>query len=312
MQKEVRMGKIAFLFPGQGSQYIGMGKDFYDTFPESREVYDKATKLLGLDMCKLCHEENEDINITEYTQAAMVTTIGAMLAHINKLGITPAVCAGLSLGEYAALVASGAMNLEDAIPLVRKRGILMQGAVPAGLGGMSAVLGLASDAVEKVCEEVEGVVGIANYNCPGQLVISGEKEAVLKAGEALTAAGAKRVIPLNVSGPFHSPLLKEAGEKLKEELKDIQMEDPSVPYIANTTAEYITKKNSIKDILAKQVYSSVKFQQSIELMIADGVETFVEIGPGKTLAGFVKKVDKTKTVINIETVQDLAKLAGLS
>lgn len=305
------MSKIAFIFPGQGAQYVGMGKDFYESFPESKEVYENASKLLNVDMVALCHKENENINITEFTQAALVTTIGAMLAHIKTLGILPDVCAGLSLGEYAALVASEVLTLEDAISLVRKRGILMQNAVPNGKGGMAAVLSLDEETVLNICNETEGIVGIANYNCPGQLVISGEKAAVESASERLLNAGAKRVLPLNVSGPFHSPLLKDAGNQLYEELKDIVVSKPKVPYIANTTATMITSEENIKELLAEQVYSSVRWQQSIEKMMEEGVDTFVEIGPGKTLSSFVKKIDKTKQVMNIETVADLEKLKSL-
>lgn len=305
------MSKIAFIFPGQGSQYIGMGKEFYENFPESKMVYDNASKLLNLDMVRLCHEENEELNVTEFTQAAMITTIGAMLAHIKTLGIVPDVCAGLSLGEYAALVASEVISLEDAIALVRKRGILMQEAVPQGEGAMAAVLSLDTETVQNICNQTEGMVVIANYNCPGQLVISGEKSAVEKASESLTLAGAKRVIPLIVSGPFHSPLLKGAGDKLYEELKHISVAKPKIPYVANTTASMMTNEEGIKELLANQVSSSVCWQQSIELMISVGVDTFVEIGPGKTLSSFVKKIDKSKSVINIDKIADLEKLNSL-
>ncbi len=306
------MKKIAFVFPGQGAQYVGMGKDFYEQFPESREVFDRAGELLGMDMKELCFEENDRLNLTEYTQAAMVTTIGAMLAKINSMGIRPQAAAGLSLGEYAALVTAGVLDLYDAIRLVRLRGQLMQEAVPQGVGGMAAVLGMEQAVVEQVCQETNGVVTVANYNCPGQLVISGEIAAVQAASGKLKELGAKRVVPLNVSGPFHSPLLKEAGEKLAMALKDTAIHTPEIPYAANVTAEYVTSADGISDLLARQISSSVRWQQCVERMIADGVEVFVEIGPGKTISSFVKKIDRTKEVINIDKVEDLEKLAVLS
>ncbi len=222
------MKKIAFVFPGQGAQYVGMGRDFYEQFPESREVFDRAGGLLGMDMKELCFEENDRLDLTEYTQAAMITTIGAMLKKIETMGIRPQVAAGLSLGEYAALVTAGALSLYDAIRLVRLRGQLMQEAVPQGVGGMAAVLGVGQEVVEQACKETEGVVTIANYNCPGQLVISGELAAVEACAEKLKALGAKRVVPLNVSGPFHSPLLKPAGEKLAKELENTEICDRGI------------------------------------------------------------------------------------
>ena len=304
------MGKTAFIFPGQGAQYAGMGKDFYDNFKECAEVYDNASKALGIDMCRLCFEENDELNITEYTQAAMVTTIGAMLEKIKQYNIKPDVCAGLSLGEYAAMVVSGVLSLEDAIALVRKRGIYMQEAVPTG-GAMAAVLGMPNDIIEKVCSETEGIVSVANYNCPGQLVISGEEAAVDKASQTLKEEGAKRVVKLNVSGPFHSKMLTGAGEKLAKELENVTVNTPIIPYIANVTADYVTEAAPVKELLAKQVASSVKWQQTIEKMIEDGVDTFIEIGPGKTLSGFMKKINKDMKVINIDKVEDLEKLTQL-
>lgn len=306
------MKKIAFVFPGQGAQYAGMGKDFYEQFPESREVFDKAGELLGMDMCKLCFEENDRLDLTEYTQAAMITTIGAMLKKIETMGIRPQAAAGLSLGEYAALVTAGVLDLYDAIRLVRLRGQLMQEAVPQGVGGMAAVLGMEQAVVEQACEQTDGIVTIANYNCPGQLVISGELAAVQAASEKLKELGARRVVPLNVSGPFHSALLKPAGEKLFAALKDTAIHKPRIPYAANVTAEYVTEESGIRELLAEQISSSVRWQQCVERMIADGVELFVEIGPGKTISSFVKKIDRTKETINIDKAEDLEKLAALA
>lgn len=304
------MGKTAFMFPGQGAQYVGMGKDFYEQIPVCREMFELASKASGLDVPALCFEENEQINITEYTQIAMLAAEVAMLKAIEEKGLKPDVTGGLSLGEYGALAASGVMSPEDVFKVVRKRGIYMQEAVPQG-GAMVAVLGLDTAVIEKVCEETEGCVSIANYNCPGQIVITGEEGAVQAAVEKLTAAGAKRCVTLKVSGPFHSPLLVGAGEKLATELENVEIHDIQIPYIANVTADYVTDKNDVKSLLVKQVSSSVKWQQTVERMIADGVDTFVEIGPGKTLSGFMRKINKEMKVINVEKVEDLEKLNEL-
>lgn len=304
------MGKTAFMFPGQGAQYVGMGKDFYEQIPVCREMFELASKASGLDVPALCFEENEQINITEYTQIAMLAAEVAMLKAIEEKGLKPDVTGGLSLGEYGALAASGVMSPKDVFKVVRKRGIYMQEAVPQG-GAMVAVLGLDTAVIEKICEETEGCVSIANYNCPGQIVITGEEGAVQAAVEKLTAAGAKRCVTLKVSGPFHSPLLVGAGEKLATELENVEIHDIQIPYIANVTADYVTDKNEVKPLLVKQVSSSVKWQQTVERMIADGVDTFVEIGPGKTLSGFMRKINKEMKVINVEKVEDLEKLNEL-
>ena len=298
------MSKIAFVFPGQGAQYTGMAKDFYEKFPVSREVFEKASKVSGLDIKTLCFEENENLNITEYTQIAMLTAEIAILRAVEEAGIHSQVNAGLSLGEYGALAASGVMREEDAFAIVRKRGILMQEAYPTG-GAMSAILGIDAELIEKICEETPGIVSIANYNCPGQIVITGEETAVLTAGEALKAAGARRVIPLKVSGPFHCELLKEAGKKLGEELEKIEIQTFAIPYVTNVTAQYVTESDQIKDLLVKQVSSSVRWQQCVEQMINDGVDTFIEIGPGKTLTGFIKKINRDVKALHIEKIEDL-------
>lgn len=291
------------MFPGQGSQYIGMGKEFYEQIPICKEVYDLASEVTGLDIPALCFEENEKINITEYTQICMLATEAAIYMALEQNGYQPDVTAGLSLGEYGALIASGVMTAEEAFELVRKRGIFMQEAVPAG-GAMAAVLGLDAAAIEQICretaEQTGSEVSIANYNCPGQIVISGQEEAVHLAGETCKASGAKRVVPLKVSGPFHSKMLQGAGEKLKEELKKVEISDSFVPYIANVTAGYVTKKEEVKPLLASQVSSSVRWQQTIERLLADGADEFVEIGPGRTLSGFVKKVNRDVKVSSID------------
>lgn len=297
------MGKRAFLFPGQGAQYIGMAKEFYEQLPECKLVFDAAQKASGLDVAALCFEENDKINITEYTQICMLTAEAAILTALESRGYRANVTAGLSLGEYGALLAAKVLTMEDAFALVRKRGIYMQEAVPTG-GAMAAVLGLDAGAIEQACEETEGIVSIANYNCPGQIVITGESEAVAKAGEACSKAGAKRVVPLKVSGPFHSRMLEGAGEKLAKELEQVTVSMPQIPYLSNVTADYVTDSEPVKSLLERQVSSSVRWQQSVERMIADGVEEFVEIGPGKTLSGFMRKINREVSVSNIDTMDD--------
>lgn len=301
------MGKTAFIFPGQGAQVCGMGQDFYEHTETGRKIFDQASELLGFSMPELCFEKNDRLDITEYTQAAMVTVSVAMLKVMEERGFRPDVTAGLSLGEYCALAASGVMTPEDAILTVRLRGILMQEAVPAGIGGMSAVLGMNAEAIDQVVDPIDGVQ-VANYNCPGQIVISGRKAVVEEACEKLKAAGAKRAIMLNVSGPFHSGMLVGAGEKLGKVLENVEIHKPVIPYAANVTAQYVTEAEPVKDLLVKQVSSSVKWQQCVETMLADGVDTFIEIGPGKTLAGFMRKIDRSVKTLNVEKLEDIEKV----
>jgi len=298
------MSKTAFIYPGQGAQKAGMGKDFYENSETAKQLFDQASALLGLDMKELCFEANDRLDITEYTQAALLTTSLAMTAVVKEKGLEPDVTAGLSLGEYCALVTAGGMKYEDAVVTVRKRGILMQNAVPAGAGAMAAVMGLTGAEIEQITGEMEGVT-IANYNCPGQIVITGLTDAVDEAGVKLKEAGARRLIPLKVSGPFHSPLLKDAGKELMEVLKDVEPGLLDIPYVTNVTGEYVMNSNQMKELLAAQVAAPVRWQQSAEAMIADGVDHFVEIGPGKSLTGFMKKINRDVNIYNIETWADV-------
>lgn len=306
------MSKIAFIYPGQGAQKCGMGQDFYENSASAKAVYDMAAEVLkdnmDIDMKDLCFHENDKLDLTEYTQAALVTTCLAMTKVVEEAGIHPDVTAGLSLGEYCAIAAAGGMKDEDAIRLVRKRGLLMQNTVPAGEGAMCAIMGMTGEEIEKVTDTMEGV-SIANYNCPGQIVITGETKAVEAAAEKLKEAGAKRTVMLNVSGPFHSPMLGKAGEELAEVLQGVELSPLKVPYVTNVTAQEVTDISQTKELLARQVSSSVRWQQSMENLIADGVDTFIEIGPGRTLAGFMRKISRDVTVYNVGTWADVEKVA---
>ncbi len=304
------MSRIAFIYPGQGAQKAGMGADFYEKSEKAKTIFDQAGEALGLDMKALCFEENEKLDLTEYTQAALVTTCLAMTRVVEERGLKPDITAGLSLGEYSAIAAAGGMEDLDAVRLVRRRGILMQNTVPAGEGGMCAVMGLDAAKIEETLEKIDGDVTIANYNCPGQIVITGRLAAVEEASIQLKEAGAKRVMMLNVSGPFHSPMLVQAGEELGKELERVGLHPLDIPYVTNVTAGKVEDIAKTKELLKKQVSSPVRWMQSMEYMIRDGVDTFVEIGPGRTLAGFMKKISRDVKVYNIASWEDMEKVTG--
>ena len=301
------MSKTAFLFPGQGVQKCGMGKDFYENSSQAAKLFEKASEALGLDMKALCFEENARLDQTEYTQAALVTTYLAMCRELESRGVKPDITAGLSLGEYAAIAVAGAMSNLDAIRLVRKRGRLMQNTVPAGEGAMCAILALDEKKIEEVLNEIPDV-SIANYNCPGQIVITGKTVAVEMAAARLKEAGARRTLMLNVSGPFHSPMLEPAGAALRQELEQVTFQKLQIPYVTNVNACEITDASEIPELLVRQMYSPVRWMQSMEYMLKNGVDTFVEIGPGKTLEGFLKKINRNVQVHHVSCWEDLEQI----
>ncbi len=308
------MGKIGFLFSGQGSQYIGMGKDLIEKYKSSKDIFDEADEALDMDLTKMVTEGNqEELNQTENTQPAVLTTSMAALRAAEEKGLKPDVVAGLSLGEYTALVAAGALAFAVAVKLVKKRGRYMQEAVPEGKGTMAAIIGLDEEKVQEAVDEAKeyGIVECANFNCPGQIVIGGEIKAVERASILAKEKGAKLVAPLKVSAPFHTSMLKPAADRLAEELKHIDFKELNIPLVSNVFADYIGHKDHIKDILKNQVMKPVQWERSIQRMVNDGVDTFVEIGPGKTLTGFIKKIGKKENVklriVNIEDVKSLEK-----
>lgn len=301
------MGKIAFVFPGQGAQVVGMGKSITDNYPESMEIIDRADAVLDFDLKALCFEENNEINITEFTQPALLAVSVAILKAVETLGLKADFVAGLSLGEYTALVANGALDFEEAVDLVRKRGQFMEAAARKTKGSMSAIMGSSRDAIIEACRKADGTVSVANYNSPAQIVIAGEVEALRRAGEILSAQGAK-VIPLTVSGAFHSALMADAAQSLKAVLADKTIHPFTVPYVTNVTGGLVTEGSGIKELLVEQVQGSVYWEDCVRTLIEQGVDTFVEIGPGKTLAGLIKKIDRSKKVINVDNMEGILAL----
>ena len=306
------MSKVAFVFPGQGSQKVGMCKDFYDNYACAKKVFEEADDALGFSITKMCFEgPEEDLRLTKYTQPAILTCSVAALAVMREHGLECEAAGGHSLGEYSALVAADVMRLQDAVVAVHKRGEFMQEAVPVGEGAMAAGMGLTPDAIVAVCQNVEAECGeevqAVNFNCPGQVVIAGATKAVDKASEALKAAGAKRAIPLPVSAPFHSTLMKPAAERLKEVLDKIDFRDAKFPVFSNVTAEPVVKAEEIRALLVKQAASPVKWEMSMHRMIKDGFDTFVEVGPGKVLTGFTRKIDRAMNALNVEDMASLEK-----
>jgi len=301
--------KIAFIFPGQGSQSVGMGKNFIGQFSESKEIFDIASSVLGYDLADLCMNGPADkLNLTENTQPAILTTSIAILRVLEKKGLKAEAAAGHSLGEYSAITAAGGIEFKDAVALVQKRGRYMQEAVPAGVGLMAAILGLERSDVEKSCLEAakNGIVAPANYNSPGQIVIAGEKTAVEKAMELAKAAGAKKVVPLAVSVPSHCSMMKDAGEKLAKELDTITIRDLRFPIVNNANAKFLRTAAELKPSLLRQISSSLYWEDSINRMTAEGFDTFIEVGPGKVLSGLVKRIAKDAKVLNVEDAKSMS------
>jgi [acyl-carrier-protein] S-malonyltransferase len=300
--------KIAFIFPGQGSQYVGMAKEFLENFPESKEVFEAASEALGFDLSQLCLQGPvEKLNLTENTQPAILAASIAMLLPLERRGLTASAAAGHSLGEYTAITAAGGFALKDAIALVQKRGRFMQEAVPEGAGLMAAILGMERQDVEKTCLEASknGIVGPANYNSPGQIVIAGEKNAVEKAIELAKSAGAKKVVPLSVSVPSHCGMMKPAGDRLAKELDRVNINDLRIPIVNNADAKFLRSAAELRPSLVRQISSPLYWEDSIKNLIADGFDTFIEIGPGKVLSGLVKRIAKDATILNVEDLKSM-------
>lgn len=302
------MKRTAFIFPGQGSQYIGMGKDLYENFKVAKEIFEEANDTLQFPISKICFEgPDESLKLTENTQPAILTvSIAALKVFEQEKGIAPELTAGHSLGEYSALIASGALSFRDSVRIVRLRGKFMQEAVPVGEGAMAAVLGMSREEVEKICHDVSlgEVIAPANYNCPGQITISGHTRAVERAIEMVKKAGKKAVL-LPVSAPFHCPLMKPAAERLANALEDIPVKELNIPVVTNVEAEINRSKERVKPLLVLQVSSPVRWEESMRKMIKEGIERVIEIGPGKVLTGLMKRIDQNIETVNIEDVKSI-------
>jgi [acyl-carrier-protein] S-malonyltransferase len=304
------MEKIGFLFAGQGSQYVGMGKDLYEAFPESKAVFDKTERILGFELKKRCFEgPQEFLKMTNISQPAIVSaSLAAFAAFNSKISLKADFVAGLSLGEYTALIAAQSLALEDGIRLIKKRGELMETAATKYPGKMAAVLDLAPDKVKEIC--LAAGAEIANLNCPGQIVISGKSENIDKAIGLCLKAGAKKVIPLEVSGAFHSSLMFEPSVELKFFLENIAVNEPNIPVVSNYTATPQSKSSLIRENLVYQMRSPVRWEESMRFMLGQGVTKFYEFGPGKVLKGLMRKIEPSVQVINIEKKEDILSLAG--